>query len=884
MRYRCLAVHGIVLCFALLAGPVMTGADQLGGTGQFNGADQFAEQERQITGFLTKRCAACHNAKDASSGIDLTKPVVFAAETTEHWHDVLHQVQRGQMPPKEASPIGDDDRQAFLEALSVRLDRLAADLGSRDFRYLRLTNQQIAWAWKDLLKIDHDYSSDLIEDPPGKHGQSYQSSLTLTGGHLEVYLSALQKAVAEAIPDPNEVPASYRIRGNDWEQMHYLSRNDLAHGPRRKHRPYRGPKWLGEQFQIPLPPNHFFRIYLHDNRDEGQFRVRVYLRNEPPGDGGERQSHEMTVFMDQGFKSPMHAVDSFTVKADSGTQIFEVFGNVRDFPGVDPSPVREDEDPYGIETHFKYRFITLQNCSPLSSPSDTPINNQEWIIQGDGHYVRADDQWIDAWGDEFAKKNWLKRSHAGAQHHSLGKPSVYQAVMKDTSYVVVERIEFDMPWQWPLASTRQFTVGGQLTDDRIVTGVRSIAERAWRHSLTSAEISELDQLIAEEFRSAANRTIALRSVLATVLADARFLYLTDTRPATRQTNFEHVSWLAAFLWRSVPDQTLMELADQNDLLTDRVLQAQVERMLADSRSRRFVEDFTSQWLDFSKLNQTAVNPNYYAWWIPNFKHYMKLESIEFFDVLLREKQSCLNCLSSDYVVVNDFMAKYYGLPKPASGHRFSKVSVAKGAGGVLTQAAFLAAHSTGEDAHAVSRGVWLRERLLGDPPRDPPPAVPALVDLEVPDAHKLSTKDRLAAHRTGICYDCHKDIDPWGVAMEGFDATGKPRKRILKIIEDPKARLHLPVVSKSKISGVELSGMSDLKEHLREKHADDFARSFSKSLMSFAAGRPLDYRDEERLSRVTDHFRDHDHRMDELVKVIVHEHCLNVTPVKEKPR
>jgi mono/diheme cytochrome c family protein len=878
MSIRRVALCVTVLFVALLGGAVALRAELVAS------AEQVAEQEQQIAAFLTNRCAACHSPKDATSGIDLTKPVVFAAETAEHWRDVLDQVQRGEMPPKEASFIGDDDRQTFLEALSGRLDRLATDVGSRDFRFMRLTNQQIAWSWKDLLKIDCDYSSDLIEDPPGKHGQSYQSSLTFTGGHLEVYLSALQKAVAEAIPDPTDVPTSYRILGNDWEQMHYLSRNDLAHGPRRKHRPYRGPMWLEERFQIPLPPNHFFRIYLHDNRDHGQFRVRVYLRNEPPEDGGQRQSHEMTLFMDKGFKSPMHAVDSFTVKAVPGTQIFDVFGNVRDFPGVDPAPVRDDEDPYGIETHFKYRFITLQNCSPLSSPSDTPINNQDWIIQGDGHYVRADDQWIDEWGEDFAKKNWLKRSHAGAQHHSLGKPAVYKAVMKDTSYLVVERIEFEMPWQWPPASKRQFSADGQLTDDRIVAGVRSLAERAWRHSLTTDEINELDRLITEEFSSAADRTTALRSILATVLADARFLYLTATRSAARQTNFERVSWLAAFLWRSVPDQKLIELADRNELLTVRELQVQAERMLADPRSRRFVQDFTSQWLDFGKLNQTAVNPNYYGWWIPNFKHYMKLESIEFFDVLLREKLSCLNCLSADFVVVNDFMAKYYGLPKPASGHRFSKVSVAEGAGGVLTLSAFLTAHSDGEDAHAVSRGVWLRERLLGDPPRDPPPAVPALIELEVPDAHKLSIQDRLAAHRTGICYDCHKDIDPWGVAMEEFDATGKPRKRILKIIEDPKARLQLPVVSNTTIDRVDIAGMSDLKDFLREKHANDFARSFSKSLMSFAWGRPLDYRDEERLRRVTAHFCNHGHRMDELVKVIVREHCLSDMSVEEKSR
>ena len=842
-------------------------------------ADRVEGQERRIAEFLTAKCAKCHNADNDSGGIDLTKPVIFKPETAEHWQDVLNQVQRGEMPPEKAKPLSDDDRQAFLDLLSKRLDRLAADSGSRDFRFLRLTNQQIAWSWRDLLKIDRDYSRDLIEDPPGKHGQSAQSSLELTGGHLEVYLSALQRAVAESIPDPDQSPVKYQLHGNDWEKMHYLSRNDLAHGPRRKHKPYRGPKWLEDKFQIPLPPNHFFRIYLHDNRNEGQFRVRVYLRTEPPQNGGERQAQEMTVFMDKGFKSPMHAVDSFTVKAKAGTQMFEVFGNVLDFPGVDPSPVRDDEDPYGIETHFKYRFITLQNCSPLSSPSDKPVNNKDWIVHGDGHYVRADDQWVDAWGAEFGKKNWLKPSHRGAQHHTLGKPSVYKQVMQDTSYVVVERIEFDMPWQWPPASMQQFLADGQLTDRSMNDGVRSLAEQAWKHPLSEDEIRELDGLVQAEFKSAPSKTDALRNVLATVMADARFLFLSNTQTAARQKNLERVAWLAAFLWRSTPDRKLLELANRNEPVSERELQLQVDRMLADRRSRRFVADFTSQWLNFSKLDQTAVNPNYYGWWNPHFKHYMKLESIEFLDLLLRKKLSCLNCLSSDFVVLNDIMAKYYGIAKPNSGHRFSKVPAPAERGGILTQASFLTAHSTGEDAHAVQRGVWLKARLLGDPPRDPPPAVPALEDLDVPDSHMLSTKDRLAAHRTGVCYDCHKNIDPWGVAMEGFDATGKPRRKILRIIEDPKKRLQLPVESSTEISGIAVHGMSDLKQLMRQNHAADFARSFSKAMLSFAWGRPLNYHDDEQLERVTGHFRQHDHRLDELVKAIVRQKLADGRPL-----
>ncbi|MCA9179319.1 MAG: DUF1592 domain-containing protein [Planctomycetales bacterium] len=823
----------------------------------------------ELAGFLKRHCVRCHQGEEASGGVDLAGPVEFTPERFAHWQDVLHNIQRGDMPPAKAAPPADKDRQAFLEQVRARLDRVLADAGSRDFRALRLTNQQIAWSWKDLLAIDRDYSRDLIEDPVGQHGESMQSTLELSGGYMEVYLQTLQAALREAIPDLQNPPQPYRLRGNDWEQMHYLSRNDLAHGQRRHHKPYRGPEWLGDRFQIPLPPNHFFRIYLHDNRQSGQFRVRLRVRNEPPRQGGERARHEMTVFMDKGFKSPMHAVDNFTVEARPGTQEFEVFGNVADFPGVDPAPVREDEDPYGVETHFKYRFITVQNCSPLRSPSDKPVKNQDWVLHGDGHFVRADDQWIDAWGEEFGRQNWLKRSHAGAQHLTMGKPAVYKQVMEDTSHVVIERIEFDLPWQWPPRSMQPFLQGDQLTDASIAQAVRDFAARAWRRPLTKAETESLDDLIQRTLARSSTQAEALRDLLAAVLADSRFLFLTDLETSARLQNFELVSRLAAFLWRSVPDDELLRLADTDDELSTEQVAKQTQRMLADRRADRLVADFASQWLAFSRLDQVAVNPNYYGWWNPQFKHYMKQESVAFLNVLLRDELSCLNLLASDFVVVNDMMAKFYELPAPDSGHRFGRVPAPPGRGGVLTQAAFLLAHSTGEDAHAVQRGVWLRGRLLGDPPRDPPPAVPALDELDAPESEAWSTKARLAAHRTGVCYDCHKDIDPWGIAMEAYDATGKTRDRILKILPDGKRRLRLPVESQAEIRGAEVAGMSQLQQRLRADFSASFARGFSATMLSTALGRPLTYRDHDAIESVSQSFRQHDHRMSALIAAIV---------------
>jgi hypothetical protein len=824
-----------------------------------------------IAKFFKAHCTKCHNADKKKGGINFLELTDFRLENAKHWQELLENLQRGDMPPEESVQPSIGNRTRFVSQVQEQLDRVFADSDERDFRFTRLTNTQIAWNLRDLLQIDRDFSGDLIEDPVGKHGESLQSELELTAGHMEVYLNALQRAVDLAVPDLSNPPTPYVLHGNDWEKQHYLNRNDLAHGNRRKHRRYRGPEWLGDDFEVPVPPNHFFRIYVDDNRPKGQFRIRIRMRNEPPEKGGDLTKHEFSLFFDRGFKSPQHTIDNFTVEAKPGSQDFEIFGNVFDFPGVDPAPVSK-EDPYGIMAHFHYRFLTVQNSSPLTSPSDKPVENNDWVTKGDAHFIRADDRWTDAWGPQFAKTNWLKPSHAGSDHPTRGKPAIYKEVMKDTSYAVIERIEFDLPWQWPPASVQPFLKDGKLEDDAIAREIKALATRAWRRPLTHSESKQLDVLISGKLKTSESKIDVLRDLLMAVFADTRFLFYSDVEKTQNMQNHELVGRLAAFLWRSAPDQRLIDLASRDHPITDTEVSAELKRMLADSRAERFVADFAYSWTGLPKLDQIAINPNYYRWWSPKYKDYMRQEPVAFMKTLLREDLSCLNLLSSEFMVINDVMAKYYGAPLPGSGHRFSRVPASEGRGGILTQAAFLLAHSDGEDAHAVNRGVWLRGRLLGDPPRDPPPEVPALSDLDEanPDAFALSTKERLSIHRKGICLDCHADIDPWGIAMESLDAAGKFRDNILRLTPEHKIKKRsLRVIDETEVRGSQIKGMSELQKLLREKHAKDFASGFSASMLSFALGRPLSYKEDESLAYLARQFADSDYRMSQLIDEIV---------------
>ena len=444
--------------------------------------------------------------------------------------------------------------------------------------------------------------------------------------------------------------------------------------------------------------------------------------------------------------------------------------------------------------------------------------------------------------------------------------------MKDTSYAVIERIEFDLPWQWPPASVQPFLKEGKLDDDVIAREVKALAKKAWRRPLTEGEEKELDVLISEKLKTSESKIYVLRDLLMAVFADTRFLFYSDVEQAQKMRNYELVGRLAAFLWRSAPDQRLFDLADRENEITDIELSAEVKRMLTDARAERFIADFAYSWTGLPKLDQIAINPNYYRWWNPKYKDYIRQEPVAFIKTLLREDLSCLNLLSSEFMVVNDVLAKYYGVPLPASGHRFSRVTASEGRGGILSQAAFLLAHSDGEDAHAVNRGVWLRGRLLGDAPRDPPPEVPALSDLDEanPDAAGLSTKERLSIHRKGICLDCHADIDPWGIAMESLDATGKFRDKILRLTPEHKIKKRsLRVMDETEVRGSTVKGMAELQKLLREKHAKDFAQGFCSSMLSFALGRPLSYKEDEAVAHLARQFAEDDYQMSQLIDEIV---------------
>jgi hypothetical protein len=368
----------------------------------------------------------------------------------------------------------------------------------------------------------------------------------------------------------------------------------------------------------------------------------------------------------------------------------------------------------------------------------------------------------------------------------------------------------------------------------------------------------------------------MREVLAMVLVSPDFLYLVE--PASpddkrKLNDHELASRLSYFLLATQPDARLTRVADAGKLRQNETLKRQARRLLKQDQAWQFIEQFTDQWLDLGALDRVAINPEFYPDFDNALKPEMRRETQHFFAEILRNDLSALNLLDSDFAVLNEPMARHYGLKGP-KGSAFERVALKASdpRGGVLTQGAILLGNSTGADSHPVKRAVWLRDRLLNDPPAPPPPNVPVL-DEEDPDFAKLSVRRQLEIHRKDpACADCHRGIDPWGVALEEFGADGLWRSEILRKEKVGKRLkdVNIPVKSEATLpGGYKVTGVEDLKRHLVEEKHEEFTRALTSRLLAYALGRSLELGDSETVDALTKSFAQNDYNLRKLIEDIV---------------
>lgn len=304
--------------------------------------------------------------------------------------------------------------------------------------------------------------------------------------------------------------------------------------------------------------------------------------------------------------------------------------------------------------------------------------------------------------------------------------------------------------------------------------LREFARRAFRRTVTDADVAPFVALVEAKLAEGRSFEQAMRVGLSAVMVSPKFLYMRE-EPG-QLDDFALASRLSYFLWSTMPDEELLELAERGQLSLPGVLHAQVERLLNDPKSDAFVDNFVGQWLNLRDIDFTEPNHIMYPEFDDMLKASMVRETELFFAEILKHDLSLTNFVASDFSMLNGRLAKHYGIsgvdgwefhrtPLPPDSHR----------GGVLTMASVLKVTANGTYTSPVARGVWILERILGTPPSPPPENVPGLV----PDVRGATTiREQLAKHREDdACASCHVEIDPPGFALESFDVIGGWRER-----------------------------------------------------------------------------------------------------------
>ena len=493
---------------------------------------------------------------------------------------------------------------------------------------------------------------------------------------------------------------------------------------------------------------------------------------------------------------------------------------------------------------------------PLPSKSQSKFPGL--LLWLDNAYAEGHDKPIKARGKGKKKK---------AQKDPLTYPRIEVASMQFIGPILDD---------WPPAQHKAILLpseqrSNEETYSKIV--IRNFMRRAFRRPIHDEEIVPYYRFFRSTRPEMETFEDAIRETLAMVLISPDFLFLVEPSGSSKRSisDWELASRLSYFLWSSMPDTRLLNLAKKEALRKPEILEKEISRMISDERSWQFVEQFADQWLDIGALQRVAINPNYYPKFDPTLKASMRGETIHFFGELFQKNLSALNILDSNFTMLDEPLAKHYGLAGP-KGSRFERVSIKPGdhRGGVLAHGSVLLGNSTGEDSHPVKRAVWIRERLLDDAPAPPPPDVPAL-DSTDPNFAALSVRDQLAEHRKQIsCNECHRNIDPWGISLENFGADGLWREQILRKKVKGKGMIKLPVLSEAILpDGKKIEGIADLKKHLLEDRREQFARAFTSKLLTYALGRRLELIDQKTVDELTSKFIKSEYRIKDLIYLIV---------------
>jgi hypothetical protein len=392
-----------------------------------------------------------------------------------------------------------------------------------------------------------------------------------------------------------------------------------------------------------------------------------------------------------------------------------------------------------------------------------------------------------------------------------------------------------------------------------------LMRRAYRRPAGDADLERILPFYRDARREA-DFDAGIEAALSAVLVSREFLFRVEPEPAGvapgtayRVSDLELASRLSFFLWSSIPDDELLDVAARGQLRRPEVLARQTRRMLADPRSRSLVTSFAGQWLYLRNLDSITPDGRLFPDFDDNLRQAMRRETELLFEEVMRDDRSVLDLLKSDHAWLNERLAKHYGIPHVYGPH-FRRVALEPGdeRGGLLRHGSILTVTSYATRTSPVIRGKWVLENLLGTPPPPPLPNVPALDDNTV--SASLPVRQRLAQHRANAaCAGCHNLTDPVGFALENFDAVG--RWRVTEEGQPVDASGGLP-------DGSRFTGVGGLEAALL-KRPEVFVGTLTEKLLTFALGRGVEYYDGPAVREIVRTARAADFRFSAVIGAIV---------------
>jgi mono/diheme cytochrome c family protein len=400
--------------------------------------------------------------------------------------------------------------------------------------------------------------------------------------------------------------------------------------------------------------------------------------------------------------------------------------------------------------------------------------------------------------------------------------------------------------------------------------ITSLATRAYRRSVSAEDVNELLLYYREGLKDGGFEG-GIRSAITGILASPFFLYRGERVPSGLRagdsytiSDIELASKLSFFLWNTIPDEELLKLGIEGKLTDPATLDRQVKRMLADPRSVTLASNFIHQWLDMKRLDEivpdSAVFP--YASGRSDPRDDYRTELTLFADSLFREDRSIIDLLRAKHTYVNERLALHYGITD-VKGDRFRRVELEQSARwGLLGKGAVLMAAAYPNRTSPVLRGAFILKHIQGVPPANPPMDVPTLDEKDIGTTKALTVREMIAKHRANpTCASCHAVMDPLGLALENFDATGmwRDRDRYAGVAIDASGELP---------DGTPIKGPDDLR-HALLRRPDQFAQTFTEGLLTYATGRKLEHYDMPTVRRIVRGAAASDYRFSVLVQSVV---------------